>query len=92
MYSTITSQVIVLGVTAKKLPNSPLVGRDYLVIQNVGSGTVYIGNSLVTADTAATGGHQILPSGEYIATYTDKVDIYGIIAAGSSQVVVEEGK
>ena len=91
MYLAITSQIISIGVTAIKLPTTPLIGRDYIIIQNVGTGTVYIGNSAVTANTANTGGHQLLPSGEWVATYTDKVDIYGIVAAGSSQVVIEEG-
>lgn len=92
MYITTTSQIISVGVVASKLPLLPLVGREYVLIQNVGSGTVYLGNVFVTANTANTGGYQLLPSGEYIATYTDKVDIYGIIVSGSSQVLVQEGK
>lgn len=92
MYIVTTSQIVSVGITASKLPILPLVGREYILIQNVGGVTVHLGNSLVTADTANTGGYQLLPHGEYIATYTDEVNIYGIITTGSNQVLIQEGK
>jgi hypothetical protein len=92
MYLTLTSQIISLGITAKKMPPIPLEGRKYITIQNVGGVFVYIGNSLVTADTSGTGGFQLLPKGTWSEQYTDAVDVYGIIATGSSQVYIEEGK
>jgi hypothetical protein len=92
MYLTLTSQIISLGITAKKMPPIPLEGRKYLTVQNIGGVFVYLGNSLVTANTAGTGGFQLLPKGTWSETYTDAVDIYGIIATGSSQVYIEEGK
>ena len=32
-----------------------------MLVQNVGATTIYLGKSTVTADTAATGGAQLLP-------------------------------
>ena len=92
MYLVLTSQIISVGITPTKLPPTPLVGREFVSLQNVGTGTVYIANTFVTANTAGTGGYQLLPTGEWIATYTDEVDVWGVLSAGSSQVVVSEGK
>ena len=92
MYWTITSQVITLGVTAGKLPPTVLEGRKYISLQNLGGVTVYVGNTFVTANTAGTGGYQLLPRGVWSENYTDNVDVYGVIATGSSQIYVEEGK
>ena len=92
MYWTITSQIISLGVTASKLPPTAMEGRKYLTIQNLGGVTIYVGNTFVTANTTGTGGFQLLPKATWSELYTDNVDIYGVIATGSSQVYTEEGK
>ena len=92
MYIILTSQIISIGVTRSKLPSSPLAGRDFILLQNVGTGTIYIGNSVVTANTANTGGYQLLSSGEWIAGYESNVDIYGVMSAGSGQILIQEGK
>lgn len=92
MYLAITNQIITLGVTRSKLPVTPLKGRDYLTIQNLGGVTVYLGGTAVTADTAGTGGFQLLPKATWSELYSDNIDIYGIIASGSSPVYTEEGK
>ena len=88
----IRTQVVTVGTSATKLPSSPLVGRRYILIQNVGDNTVYIGNSNVTADENATGGIQLQPYAIWEADYDHTVDIYGIVASGTGKVVVEEGK
>ena len=92
MYLLTTSQIIMLGVTASKLPPTPLEGRKYVTIQNIGGVFVYIGGSMVTANTANTGGFQLLPKGTWSETYSDAVSIYGVISTGSSPVFIEEGK
>jgi len=92
MYLTVTNQTIVLGVTAQKLPASPLVGRKYIAIQNIGNVTVFLGNTMVTADTAGTGGFQLLPKGTWREEFTHNVEPWGVIASGSSEVYIEEGK
>ena len=92
MYTVITSQVISIGITANKLPPTPLEGRKYVLIQNLGSPIIYIGGSLITADTAGTGGLQLTTRSTWRETYSDNVDIYGIVATGSTQVLIEEGK
>lgn len=88
----IRTQIVSVAVTATKLPTTPLVGREYIQIQNVGAQTVYIGTSTVTADTASTGGTQLLPYATWYTNYDNTVDIYGIVAATTCNVVVEEGK
>ena len=92
MYWTITSQIITLGITASKLPPTVLEGRRYISLQNLGGVTMYVGNTFVTADTAGTGGFQLLPKATWSELYTDNVSVYGRIASGSSQVYIEEGK
>ena len=92
MYIVITSQIIALGVTVKKLPPTALEGRKYVTVQNVGSVTVYVGTSAITADTSGTGGFQLLPKAVWSEPYSDNAFVYGLIASGSSQVYIEEGK
>jgi len=85
-------QVVDVSTTATKLPSSPLVGRKYIRIQNVGTETIYIGNSSVTADTSSTGGFQLKPYATWAADFTHNVDVYGIVASGTGKALVEEGK
>lgn len=92
MYWTITNQIITLGVTASKLPPTALEGRKYVSLQNLGGVTIYVGNTFVTANTAGTGGYNLLPRGVWYEQYSDNVDVYGVISVGSSQIYVEEGK
>ena len=92
MYIVITSQIISLGVTPAKLPISPLVGREYITLQNLGNAILYVGNTFVTANTANTGGLQLKNSDIWSGAYSNTVDIYGVIVTGSIQVLVQEGK
>jgi len=88
----IKTQVVSVAVTATKLPTTPVVGREYIRIQNVGAQTVYLGAATVTADTAATGGIQLLPYAVWQESYDNTIDVYGIVAATTCNVVIEEGK
>lgn len=88
----VKTQVVSVAVTATKLPTTPLVGRIYIMIQNVGTATVYIGSSTVTAGTTSTGGIQLLPFEKWYQEYDHTVDVYGIVASSTCNVVVEEGK
>lgn len=88
----IKTTVVSVGTTATALPSTPIVGRKYLRVQNIGTATVYIGASTVTADTAATGGIQITPYSVWEEKYDDTVIIYGIVASGTQNIVTEEGK
>ena len=92
MYHTITSQIVALGASVTKLPPIAMPGRKYVMVQNVGNVMVYIGNSLSTADTANTGGFQVLPRSYWRDNYSSAVDVWGIIATGSTNVLVEQGK
>lgn len=92
MSLSIRTQVIAVNDTATKLPTTPLPGREYVTLQNVGNATLYLGNSTVTAGTGAGGGLQIVPFASWNGAYDNSVDIYGIVASGTTKVVVEEGK
>jgi len=89
---SISTQTVSVTTSATKLPSTALAGRKYVSIQNVGTITVYIGSSTVTADTASTGGKQLLPYATITRDYDESVDVYGIVATGTCNVIVEEGK
>lgn len=83
-------QVVTVGVTASTLPATPLANRKLVFIQHVTDGTVYLGTSTVTADTAATGGFQ-LGKGGYVSAEAGPADIiYGIGSSATRKVVVWE--
>lgn len=92
MFRVLTSQIITLGSTPTALPPIPLEGREFVRVQNLGGVFVYLGNTAVTADTANTGGYQLLPKADDIQRLTDNVTLYGVISTGSSQVLIQEGK
>lgn len=88
----IKTQLVSVGVTATKLPTTPLVGRKYVLITNIDTiKTIYIGSSTVTV-SGATQGTPLLPSEQYYGEWDNTVDIYGIVSSGIANVVVEEGK
>ena len=90
----IRQQVVTISAAggADKIPATPLRGREFLMIKNIDAVTIYIGSSTVTADEAATGGDQLLPSERVYLEYTSDVDIYGAVAAGTAKVAILEGK
>jgi hypothetical protein len=58
------------------------------LIQNLGSTTLYIGGSAVTAGTTATGGLQVAANAIVNVPTTGAASeaIYGIVASGSNNV------
>lgn len=86
------TQLVSVGSTATKLPTTPIVGREYVLITNTDTAkTVYIGTSTVTTSGPTTG-TPILPSEQYYGEWESNVDVYGITSTGSANVIVEEGK
>lgn len=88
----IKTTVVNVNDTACKLPSVPLVGREYVRIQNIGNVTVYLGSSTVGANTTATGGIQIMPYMVWEEKYDNTVNVYGRVVTGTCNIVVEEGK
>ena len=84
----IKTQAIVINATATKLPTTPLVGREYILVTNTDTVTVYIGDSNVNT----TIGTPLFVNQRYYAEYDNTVDVYGIITTGNATVIVEEGK
>lgn len=87
----IKTQIVAVGITATKLPATPLVGREYVILQNVGAATLYVGDSTVTADEAATGGFQLTTGGVWYGEFDKSVDLYGVVIS-TQNCLVEEGK
>lgn len=90
-YKVLTT-VVSVTTAATALPTTAMAGRKYIRAQNIGTATIYIGDANVTADTASTGGVQLLPYATWEEMFDDTVVIYGIVATGTQNIVVEEGK
>lgn len=85
--------VITVTTSATALPTTALSGRKTVLIQSAGSATVYVGNADVTADEASTGGYQLQYDGDSVVMdFTDDIVVYGIVATGTSTVVVWEAR
>ena len=77
---------VTVGVTATKIPDSPLSNRLSVTIMNISTNIVYIGNSSVTiAD-----GFPLYPRAVLQISIEDSVDIYGI-STGDSECRILEG-
>ena len=92
MYKTITNQVLTVTSAGTKVPTTALVGRKYIMLQNVGDYTIWIGNTSVAASTAGEGGYTLYPFGTWRENYTHLVDVYCITQNTSGSVFVQEGK
>ena len=57
-----------------------------MLVQNVGATTIYLGTSTVTADTAATGGAQLLPGQSVPISLAAAVLLYAISSAAGGLV------
>lgn len=89
----ILQSVTTVGATAVLLPATPLAGRATMIVQNVGATTIYIGASTVTADTAATGGIQLVsgsPGGSTPISLAAGVLLYAISSAAGGKVACLE--
>ena len=88
----IKTQLVSVTTIATKLPTTPLVGREYILITNIDTTkTIYIGSSTVTVSGATTG-TPLLPSESYYGEWKSNINIYGIISSGSCNAIIEEGK
>jgi hypothetical protein len=90
--SNITT-VVTVTTSATPLPATALSGRKTILVQNVTSTAVYLGNADVTADEAATGGYQLTNDGDtWIGDFTDENIVYGIVATGTGTLCVWEAR
>lgn len=88
---SIENTVVNVGATATALPATSLADRYSMIVQNLGSVVVYIGDANVTANEASTGGYQLQKDGDSIAIdISDDIVLYGIIASGTSPCSVLE--
>lgn len=87
--SGVKQTVTSVGVTAVPVPATILSGRASLLVQNVGTTTIYLGSSTVTADTSATGGVQLTP-GQSMPIDLAAVALYAISGAAGGLVATLE--
>lgn len=81
----VTSTSITIGATATKLPTTNLSGRRVIIIVNISSNTVYIGNENVTT----ANGFALFSNQAISADIGDTVNIYGISTVASEVRILE---
>ncbi len=86
----ILQTITTVGATAATVPAAPLAGRATMLVQNVGTSTIYLGKSTVTADTASTGGMQLLPGQSVPIQLAAAVLLYAISSAVGGLVMTFE--
>ena len=84
----IKTQNVFINTTATKLPITPLVGREYLLITNKEGTILYVGASNVNT----TNGTPLRGNETYYGEWKSTIDVYGIVASGGTNATVEEGK
>lgn len=82
-------QMQTVTTTAAALPASPLANRQNLLIQNTGSGSIFIGSATVTA-SGATKGVEIPKGGSLMVDAGPSNIIYALTAVGTADVVLWE--
>lgn len=88
---SILTTVITVGNTATALPTTALSGRRTIMIENLSTNIIYIGNADCTANENSTGGYQL--ANQYdtiIIDATDDITIYAVSVAGTDKVCVME--
>ena len=74
----ISQGTITVTTSATKIPTTALAGRRCIIIINISTGSIYIGNSSVTTAT----GYQLYSQQSISIDAGEQIDVYGI--AGSS--------
>jgi hypothetical protein len=77
-------------IEAVPVPGVPLTGRASLLVQNVGTGTAYLGSSSVTADEAITGGVQLLAGQSISLDLAEGTELYCAAAVATVKLVALE--
>jgi hypothetical protein len=91
-FTSWNQELVVVGTSAVALPTTALTSRKTLLIQadSANAAVIYVGESGVTADTAATGGIQ-LSAGQSIALDVGAgVTVYGRSTSATQRVRIAE--
>lgn len=85
--------VVTVTTTATALPATPLAGRKVILVQNISTSVVYLGNADVTADETSTGGFQLQDDSDtWVGDFTEDVIVYARVSSGTAPVVVWEAR
>ncbi len=83
----IRQDTVTVGNTATKIPTSPLSKRLSILIMNIGTEVVYIGDATVTA----INGFPLYPRGTLRLDIEDSIDVYGIATTSAECRILEGG-
>lgn len=87
--TTVLSTKVSVTTTAGQIPASSLANRKKLMVQNIGSATVFLGGSAVTA-SGATQGASLLKGDIYKEDLGPSAALFGIVASGTNDVIALE--
>lgn len=83
----VLSTKVTVGTSATEIPTTPLSKRRGMLIQNISGNIIYLGGSNVST----TNGFRLYPRVVHIGNYSDDVDVYGVVAAGTEDIIAFEG-
>jgi hypothetical protein len=78
----INSGTVTVTTSATAIPTTALAGRRVIIIVNISSGNIFLGNSSVTT----ANGYQLYTQQAISMDVSDAVTVYGIVAAGTGEV------
>ena len=83
--NALLSQAVTVGVSATRIPATPLTARRTIIILNNSDNDIYIGN----ADVTIAAGYVLRPQDTFKIDISDEVDVYGIAGSNSECRILE---
>ena len=84
----ISQGTITVTTSATAIPSSNLSGRRTIIIVNISTSNVFLGDSSVTT----ANGYQLYSQQSISADLADNVTVYGIVSAGTAEVRTLEAR
>ena len=78
----ITQGTVTVGTSATAIPSSNLSGRRVIIIVNISTSNIFIGNNVVTTSN----GYQLYSQQSVSMDISDAVTVYGIVSSGTAEV------
>jgi hypothetical protein len=87
--TAILQQRVSVANTATSIPATALANRKHIMVQNDGNASVFLGSATVTTSGATTG-IEMAKGGVFEADIGDDIDLNGIVASGTNDVLILE--
>lgn len=81
---------VTVAATATRLDASPLASRRLVRVVNIGTADVYVGHANTVTTSGATTGFWIRPGGQWSDRLAEGIEVWGIVASGTQDVIVVE--